>query len=98
MNIAETDLDGYRIFAAALTPEDKNGYVAAVVVSEIRNHKLGLREVYRDEQLGCGYRWSDLADALSHAIGKGAEAVRRKQYRMGQGVAASSRLSRSRPG
>ena len=84
MNVAEVDVEGYRIFAAALSAASGPGLVAAVVVSEIRTRDEGLREVFREEAIGGGYRWASVADALDCAIGQGKDVARRKGYRVSQ--------------
>jgi len=80
MNVAEVDVHGYRIFAAAL-PTFGPGLVAAVIVSEIRGGDEGLREVFREEAINEGYRWASAADALDCAVGRGKDIARRKSYR-----------------
>jgi hypothetical protein len=67
-------IDGdYRIYAGALDVLRGDGYIAAVVVNRTSKlHTKGL-EVFRDESLACGHRWSTADEALMFALCKARE-------------------------
>jgi hypothetical protein len=69
MLLAESAVGSYRIYAAALDGPD--GYAAAVAVC--RREQAGMREAWRDLDLGCGQRWTRSEDALRFAIGRARE-------------------------
>ena len=82
MTLDERDEGDYRIYAGALEGVQGDGYIAAVVVSRVRNTDRAPREAFRDEALACGHRWARPEDALSYAIGKGREVVRTERMRL----------------
>ena len=82
MTLDERDEGDYRIYAGALEGAQGDGYIAAVVVSRVRNTDRAPREAFRDEALACGHRWARPEEALSYAIGKGREVVRTERMRL----------------
>jgi hypothetical protein len=82
MTLDERDEGDYRIYAGALEGVHGDGYIAAVVVSRVRNTDRAPREAFRDEALACGHRWARPEEALSYAIGKGREVVRTERMRL----------------
>ncbi|MBW8832893.1 MAG: hypothetical protein JF606_26580 [Burkholderiales bacterium] len=78
MQFDERDEGEYRIYSGALESRLGDGFIAAVVVQQVRGIR---REAYRDEALACGHRWERAEDALSYALGKGREVVRTEQHR-----------------
>jgi len=79
MQFDERDEGEYRIYSGALESKLGDGYIAAVVVHQVRGVR---REAYRDEALACGHRWARADEALSYALGKGREVVRTEQRRL----------------
>jgi hypothetical protein len=78
MQFAESTEGEYRIFVGALEAPGGDGYTAALVV---KHHPLGVpasQPAYRDDSVACGYRWPTPAEALSYALSRGREVVRRK--------------------
>ena len=82
MNLDQRDEGDYRIYGGALEATQGDGYIAAVVVNQIRNANRLPREVFRDDALACGHRWSSPEAALSYAMGKGQEVVKTDQHRL----------------
>lgn len=71
----------YRIFAGALDAPRGRGYIAAVVVNRVQgdrgDHGAHL-EAWRDDSLACGHRWLSAEEALSYAISRGRELIRKR--------------------
>ena len=65
----------YRIYAGALEAPRGEGYIAAVVVSRVHG-ACAVREVWRDDSLACGYRWTSAGDALDYALERASELIR----------------------
>ncbi len=82
MTLDEQDEGDYRIYGGALEGLRGDGYIAALVVNQIRNTGRPPREVFRDDALACGHRWPSPEGALSYAMGKGREVVRQEQKRI----------------
>ena len=82
MTLNERDEGDYRIYCGALEAAQGDGYIAAVVVSQVRNTHRAPREVFRDDALACGHRWPSPEAALTYAMGKGRDAVRTEQHRL----------------
>jgi hypothetical protein len=72
----------YRIYAGALEAPRGQGYIAAVVVSRVRGTGQPPREAYRDDSLACGYRWQSSDEALSYALNRARDVIRREPYRL----------------
>ena len=78
----DEDTEGdYRIYAGALEAPGGHGYTAALVVNRERGaagaaHKR--QEAFRDESLACGHRWPSSDEAISFALARGRELVRRR--------------------
>lgn len=67
----ELDAGPFRIYAAAIdTPE---GYVAAAAVC--RREQAGMREAWRDLDLGAGQRWRRSEDALRFAVARARQLI-----------------------
>jgi len=70
----EDRIDGdYRIYAGALDVLQGDGYIAALVVSRTSPRHAKGQEVFRDESLACGHRWSTADEALMFALCKARE-------------------------
>lgn len=82
MQLYERDEGDYRIYAGALEAVQGDGYIAALVVSRVRNAGRGPCEAFRDDALACGHRWAKPEEALSYAIGKGREVVKTERHRL----------------
>lgn len=72
----------YRIYAGALEAPRGQGYIAAVVVNRISEAGQQPREAFRDDSLACGHRWPSAAEALSYALNKARELIRRDPRRL----------------
>jgi hypothetical protein len=72
----------YRIYAGALDAPRGQGYIAAVVVNRVHGVGNSPREAYRDDSLACGYRWLSPGEALSYALNKAREVIKRQQHRL----------------
>jgi len=82
MKLDERDEGDYRIYVGALESALGDGYIAAVVVSRVRNVDRSPKEVFRDDALACGHRWAKAEEALSYAISKGRELIRTERHRL----------------
>ena len=82
----EEDIEGdYRIYVGALdAPGGGGGYIAALVVRRERglaaaSEKPGrIQEAFRDDNLACGHRWPSSDEAISYALARGRDLVRRR--------------------
>ncbi len=74
MHFEEVDAGDYRIYAGAIERPRSFGYVAAVVVMQVRG-KAGRSEAFRDENLAGGYGWASPAEALRFAVNAGRDVV-----------------------
>jgi hypothetical protein len=81
MQLDERDEGDFRIYVGALESKLGDGYIAAVVVSQVRGIERGPRVAFRDDALACGHRWERPDQALSYALGKGHEVVRTEQHK-----------------
>ncbi len=72
----------YRIYAGALEAPRGQGYIAAVVVNRVRGIGNAPREAYRDDSLACGHRWLSPDEALSYAVNKARDVIKREQHRL----------------
>ena len=72
----------YRIYAGALEAPHGPGYIAAVVVNRVRGAGSTPREAYRDDSLAGGHRWLSPDDALTYALNKARQVIRREQHRL----------------
>ena len=72
----------YRIYAGALEAPRGQGYIAAVVVSRLQGAGKTPREAFRDDSLACGYRWLSPDEALSYALKRAREVIRREAHRL----------------
>jgi hypothetical protein len=78
----ESSEGDYRIYAGALEAPRGQGYIAAVVVNRLRGAGQPPREAYRDDSLACGHRWLSPAEALSYAVNRAREVIRREPHRL----------------
>jgi hypothetical protein len=80
MQFAESNEGDYRIYVGALEAPGGGGYTAALVV-KLRQHSASTAApqpaAYRDDSVACGYRWPSADDAISYAMARGREVVRR---------------------
>ena len=90
MQFSESDEGDYRIYVGALEAPSGDGYIAALVVK----HRLGDHLVghpsYRDDSVACGYRWPTPAEAISYAMARGRDLVRRRSLEAQHSVARSA--------
>ena len=78
MRFDEREIGDYRIFAGALEAPTGDGYISALIVMRVLGEPAGApREVMRDESLACGHRWPSAAAALSYAMSKGQDVIRK---------------------
>jgi len=69
MHLEESTEGNFRIYAGALESPQGDGYLAAVVVSQMDRPDGGSgREAWRDDSLACGHRWQYPTEALSYAL------------------------------
>lgn len=79
----EERADGdYRVYAGALDVLRGDGYIAAVVIHRMPAPQAKGLEVFRDESLACGHRWSSADDALAFALCKAREWVSSERLRV----------------
>ena len=76
MRFDETHEGDYRIFVGAVEAPRGDGYIAALVVSRVRDAKPGQREAFRDDSLACGYRWRSADEAMHYALNRARELIR----------------------
>jgi hypothetical protein len=77
MHFDERCEGGYRIFAGALESRLGDGYTAALIVNRLQGQPGAPHEVFRDENLACGHRWATPDAALSFALSRGQQLVRK---------------------
>ncbi len=84
MHVAEREVPGHRIYAAALVAEDWSPagqrFHAAVVVVRSIPGSTDREEVFRDERLDDGRMWADPEHALQFALEVGDAAVRAQAW------------------
>ena len=81
MQFAEVNEGDYRIYAGALEAPAGDGYIAALVVKRHASSTSGhaaAAPIYRDDSVACGYRWPSPAEAITYALARGREVVRRQ--------------------
>jgi len=81
MTLVQRDEGDYCIYCGAIEGARDDGYIAAVVVNQVRTINLVPRESFRDNALACGHRWASPEAALSYAMAKGLEVVKTEQSR-----------------
>lgn len=79
MHFDESTIGDYRIFSGAIESVIGDGYIAALIVLHQRTRPHQTRELFRDESLACGHRWESAEAALTYAMGKAREVVRRHE-------------------
>ena len=72
----------YRIYAGALEAPCGPGYIAAVVVNRVQGAGKTPREAFRDDSLACGHRWLSPDEALSYALKRARDVIRREAHRL----------------
>lgn len=82
MHFDERDCGDYRIYGGALDAPG-GGYLAAVVVMQVRHIDGGPSAVWRDESLSGGHRFKDAATALRFAMEAGHRAARERMESVG---------------
>ena len=84
MHVAERDVPGYRIYAAALAAEDGSplgqSFHAAVVVVRLSAGNCAREEVFRDERLEDGKKWAEPELALQFALAVGEASIRAQAW------------------
>lgn len=76
MQFAESFEHDHRIFVGALEAPGGDGYIAALVVKQ---DSAGRRQViYRDDSVACGYRWPTPQEAITYALARGREVVKKR--------------------
>lgn len=81
MQFAEVNEGDYRIYAGALEAPAGDGYIAALVVKHHAGSTTGhaaTAPIYRDDSVACGYRWPSPTEAITYALARGREVVRRQ--------------------
>ena len=81
MQFAESNEGDYRIYVGALEASGGGGYIAALVVRYRGDGAADLGAAppaYRDDSVACGYRWPSPGEAISYAMARGREVVRRR--------------------
>ena len=81
MRFDECQEGDYRIFAGALDAPRGQGYIAAVVVNRVQGDfqaDRACREAWRDDSLACGHRWPSPEEALSYAMARARELIRKR--------------------
>lgn len=76
MQFQEATEGEFRIYAGALESPVGDGYTAALVVQRGRGHVE--RAAFRDDLLACGHRWASADEALSYAVRKAREMIRKQ--------------------
>ena len=79
MHLAEEQLDGYRVYAAALEAPGGGGYRAGVVVRHFPVPSQESTEAFRDELLDDGRTWTSPDEALAFALEVGRAALRAQE-------------------
>ena len=82
MILEQWDEGDFCIYGGAIEAAQGNGYIAAVVVHQVRNTHPSPREVFRDHLLACGHQWPSHEAAIAYAMDKGRAAVRAAQHRI----------------
>jgi hypothetical protein len=77
MHFQQSELDDYRIYAGAVEAPH-SGYIAALIVNRRAEASQRELEAYRDDSLGCGYRWETADQALSYALTRAREMIRKR--------------------
>jgi len=77
MRFRETQLDDYLIYAGAVEAANHGGYIAALVVSRRGVTARRGFEAFRDESMGCGYCWPSAERAISYAVTRAREMIRK---------------------
>ena len=77
MHFDESTVGEYRVFSGAIESPVGDGYIAALVVLHHCSRPHKAKELYRDESLACGHRWPSAAAALSYAMSKGQDVIRK---------------------
>lgn len=77
MQFIDSTVGDYRIYVGAL--ESEGGYTAALIVEQRPAGQAGLI-CFRDDSLACGYRWPSAEQAMTYAMSRGREMVRRGQF------------------
>lgn len=78
MQFAESIEGEYRIYVGALEAPGGAGYIAALVVKHRLGEHLAGHASYRDDSVACGYRWPSPDEAITYAMARGREFVRRR--------------------
>ena len=82
MHFDESSEGGYRIYAGALEAPSGDGYIAAVIVTRLRDAGQAPREAFRDTALSGGHRWRSARDAISFALARAREVIRTEPHRL----------------
>lgn len=78
MRFHEHQFGEHRVYVGARDAGGGPGYIAAIVIEH--RPACGRRtEVFRDEQLACGYRFESADAALSYAMSRARELIRRQR-------------------
>lgn len=78
MHFQQSELGDYRIYAGAVEVPHSGGYIAALIVNRRAEPSARELEAYRDESLGCGYRWETADQAISYALTRAREMIRKR--------------------
>ena len=77
MQFQEITEGDYRIYAGAVEAPRGEGYIAALVVNRMHGPATQ-REAFRDESVACGHRWRSPDEAISYALTRAREMVRKR--------------------
>ena len=77
MQFHQAELGDYRIYAGAVEAAPQGGYIAALIVNRRGEANARDLEAYRDESLGCGYLWATAEEAISYALTRAREMIRK---------------------
>jgi hypothetical protein len=93
MQFIDNRLGEFRIYVGALDgAQGQQGFSAALVVMHERPGGAPV-QCFRDESLACGYRWPSAEQAMSYAMARGRELVRRGQFESCDAPAGSERAA-----
>jgi hypothetical protein len=78
MQFAESTEGQHRIFVGALEAPGGEGYIAALVIKKECAEPGPRQVVYRDDSVACGYRWPTPQEAITYAMARGRELVKKR--------------------
>lgn len=95
MQFIESRVGEFRIYVGALDGgRGVAGFSAALVITCERAGQPA-EVCFRDDSLACGYRWPTAEQAMHYAMARGRERVRRGDFDVATGAAATAPESRA---